>query len=160
MDLLYHYLHQNNTIITFITVLLKYYKKLLNTYYFKCLCSCFMHQKFTSQFLIIKLTYYLSLPLVITFFIVVALSLTTLEINVVPFFLIRIYMDYNATTPVDPEVVSVVTEALNEAWGNPSSMYLPGVFSACSHTTHLQYSKIGFTCILLSYSRSESQRHH
>ncbi|XP_060723056.1 selenocysteine lyase [Tachysurus vachellii] len=41
--------------------------------------------------------------------------------------LTRIYMDYNATTPVDPEVVSVVTEALNEAWGNPSSMYLPGL---------------------------------
>ncbi|TVK90606.1 Kinesin-like protein KIF1B [Bagarius yarrelli] len=40
---------------------------------------------------------------------------------------IRIYMDNNATTPVDPEVVSVVTEALNEAWGNPSSMYLPGL---------------------------------
>ncbi|XP_053492503.1 selenocysteine lyase [Ictalurus furcatus] len=39
----------------------------------------------------------------------------------------RIYMDYNATTPFDPEVVSVVTEALNEAWGNPSSMYLPGL---------------------------------
>ncbi|XP_060775770.1 selenocysteine lyase isoform X3 [Neoarius graeffei] len=38
-----------------------------------------------------------------------------------------IYMDYNATTPVDPEVVSVVTEALTEAWGNPSSMYLSGL---------------------------------
>nr|XP_055069055.1 selenocysteine lyase [Misgurnus anguillicaudatus]XP_055069056.1 selenocysteine lyase [Misgurnus anguillicaudatus] len=39
----------------------------------------------------------------------------------------RIYMDYNATTPVDPEVVRAVTEALTDAWGNPSSNYLPGL---------------------------------
>lgn len=38
----------------------------------------------------------------------------------------RIYMDYNATTPVDPEVISAVTDALQHAWGNPSSTYLPG----------------------------------
>ncbi|XP_048055643.1 selenocysteine lyase [Megalobrama amblycephala] len=39
----------------------------------------------------------------------------------------RIYMDYNATTPVDPEVIVVVTDALTDAWGNPSSNYLPGL---------------------------------
>ncbi|XP_067229850.1 selenocysteine lyase isoform X2 [Chanodichthys erythropterus] len=39
----------------------------------------------------------------------------------------RIYMDYNATTPVDPEVIGVVTDALTDAWGNPSSNYLPGL---------------------------------
>ncbi|XP_056606213.1 selenocysteine lyase isoform X2 [Triplophysa dalaica] len=39
----------------------------------------------------------------------------------------RIYMDYNATTPVDPDVVRAVTEALTDAWGNPSSNYLPGL---------------------------------
>ncbi|KAG9341569.1 hypothetical protein JZ751_019082 [Albula glossodonta] len=38
----------------------------------------------------------------------------------------RIYMDYNATTPMEPEVIQAVTEALQEAWGNPSSNYLPG----------------------------------
>ncbi|KAI1889307.1 hypothetical protein AGOR_G00177840 [Albula goreensis] len=38
----------------------------------------------------------------------------------------RIYMDYNATTPMEPEVIQAVTEALQEAWGNPSSSYLPG----------------------------------
>uniref|UniRef100_A0AAY4EQK0 Selenocysteine lyase n=1 Tax=Denticeps clupeoides TaxID=299321 RepID=A0AAY4EQK0_9TELE len=38
-----------------------------------------------------------------------------------------IYMDYNATTPLEPEVVEVVSEALRGAWGNPSSSYLPGV---------------------------------
>ncbi|KAL2090419.1 hypothetical protein ACEWY4_015107 [Coilia grayii] len=39
----------------------------------------------------------------------------------------RIYMDYNATTPMDPEVVEAVTVAMREAWGNPSSSYLPAV---------------------------------
>ncbi|KAL1023369.1 hypothetical protein UPYG_G00039930 [Umbra pygmaea] len=39
----------------------------------------------------------------------------------------RIYMDYNATTPLEPEVIQAVTEALHEAWGNPSSSYTAGV---------------------------------
>ncbi|KAG7251295.1 hypothetical protein CRUP_032283, partial [Coryphaenoides rupestris] len=30
-------------------------------------------------------------------------------------------MDYNATTPLDPAVIRAVSEALGEAWGNPSS---------------------------------------
>ncbi|XP_055964299.1 selenocysteine lyase isoform X1 [Sorex fumeus] len=38
----------------------------------------------------------------------------------------RVYMDYNATTPPDPEVVQAVTEALQGAWGNPSSTYPAG----------------------------------
>ncbi|XP_048398860.1 selenocysteine lyase isoform X2 [Stegostoma tigrinum] len=37
-----------------------------------------------------------------------------------------IYMDYNATTPVDAEVIQTVLEAMQEAWGNPSSSYTPG----------------------------------
>ncbi|XP_027883032.1 selenocysteine lyase [Xiphophorus couchianus] len=39
----------------------------------------------------------------------------------------RIYMDYNATTPMEPEVIQVISEALHEAWGNPSSNYITGV---------------------------------
>ncbi|XP_076134969.1 selenocysteine lyase isoform X1 [Alosa pseudoharengus] len=39
----------------------------------------------------------------------------------------RIYMDYNATTPMDSEVAETVTVAIREAWANPSSSYLPGV---------------------------------
>ncbi|KAM3930005.1 selenocysteine lyase isoform 2-T2 [Leptodactylus fuscus] len=35
-------------------------------------------------------------------------------------------MDYNATTPPAPAVVEVVTAALQEAWGNPSSSYSRG----------------------------------
>jgi selenium donor protein len=32
-----------------------------------------------------------------------------------------IYLDYNATTPVDPRVVEVVRDSLERLWGNPSS---------------------------------------
>ncbi|XP_045337884.1 selenocysteine lyase isoform X3 [Leopardus geoffroyi] len=35
----------------------------------------------------------------------------------------KVYMDYNATTPLEPEVIQVMTEAMREAWGNPSSPY-------------------------------------
>ncbi|KAM5165520.1 selenocysteine lyase [Mantella aurantiaca] len=38
----------------------------------------------------------------------------------------RIYLDYNATTPPSAEVVKSVTEALQDAWGNPSSSYSAG----------------------------------
>ncbi|XP_063501884.1 selenocysteine lyase isoform X3 [Symphalangus syndactylus] len=35
-------------------------------------------------------------------------------------------MDYNATTPLEPEVIQAMTEAMWEAWGNPSSPYSAG----------------------------------
>lgn len=35
-------------------------------------------------------------------------------------------MDYNATTSLEPEVIEAVTEALRDAWGNPSSNYTAG----------------------------------
>ncbi|XP_041861924.1 selenocysteine lyase [Melanotaenia boesemani] len=41
----------------------------------------------------------------------------------------RIYMDYNATTPLEPEVIQAVTEALRDAWGNPSSIYVAGAMA-------------------------------
>jgi cysteine desulfurase len=37
-----------------------------------------------------------------------------------------IYLDYAATTPVRPEVVQAMTQALTEGWGNPSSNHLAG----------------------------------
>jgi len=37
-----------------------------------------------------------------------------------------VYLDYNATTPLDPEVVSAVASALTHLWGNPSSGYQTG----------------------------------
>uniref|UniRef100_A0A8C4HXP0 Selenocysteine lyase n=1 Tax=Dicentrarchus labrax TaxID=13489 RepID=A0A8C4HXP0_DICLA len=39
---------------------------------------------------------------------------------------ILIYMDYNATTPLEPEVIETISEALQDAWGNPSSNYIAG----------------------------------
>ncbi|XP_064373106.1 selenocysteine lyase isoform X3 [Dromaius novaehollandiae] len=38
----------------------------------------------------------------------------------------KVYMDHNATTPVAPEVMEAVSEAMREAWGNPSSSYVAG----------------------------------
>ncbi|XP_039463353.1 selenocysteine lyase isoform X2 [Oreochromis aureus] len=38
----------------------------------------------------------------------------------------RIYMDYNATTPPESEVIQAISEALQDAWGNPSSNYIAG----------------------------------
>ena len=37
-----------------------------------------------------------------------------------------IYLDYNATTPIDPEVVTEMLPFFNTNFGNPSSSYLPG----------------------------------
>ncbi len=37
-----------------------------------------------------------------------------------------VYLDYNATTPLDPAVRAVVVEALDGAWGNPSSVHHVG----------------------------------
>ena len=38
----------------------------------------------------------------------------------------RIYLDHNATTPVDPAVVAIVTEVLHDQFGNASSVHLFG----------------------------------
>jgi len=37
-----------------------------------------------------------------------------------------IYLDYNATTPLAPEVLAAMLEALRDAWGNPSSAHAYG----------------------------------
>ncbi|KAG8200812.1 hypothetical protein JTE90_006393 [Oedothorax gibbosus] len=37
-----------------------------------------------------------------------------------------IYLDFNATTPIDSEVQKTICTSLNEAWGNPSSSYDTG----------------------------------
>ena len=38
----------------------------------------------------------------------------------------RIYLDHNATTPPDPEVLKVMTECAEQCFGNPSSIHGPG----------------------------------
>lgn len=43
-----------------------------------------------------------------------------------PYSMRRIYLDYNATTPVRPEVVDVMTTCLAENFGNPSSVHWAG----------------------------------
>ncbi|XP_054707312.1 selenocysteine lyase-like [Uloborus diversus] len=37
-----------------------------------------------------------------------------------------VYLDYNATTPVDPDVQDTIIETLKNEWGNPSSSYSLG----------------------------------
>lgn len=32
-----------------------------------------------------------------------------------------IYLDYNGTTPIDKEVIEVISQELKNSWGNPSS---------------------------------------
>ncbi|KAK3105695.1 hypothetical protein FSP39_003649 [Pinctada imbricata] len=39
----------------------------------------------------------------------------------------NVYLDYNATTPLDDEVLESITHALKSAWGNPSSSYQQGI---------------------------------
>jgi cysteine desulfurase NifS len=38
----------------------------------------------------------------------------------------RIYLDHNATTPIDNEVLTAMLPFLREEWGNPSSLHTPG----------------------------------
>ena len=39
----------------------------------------------------------------------------------------RIYLDFNATTPIAPEVAAVMGHVLTEPFGNPSSQHWAGV---------------------------------
>lgn len=38
----------------------------------------------------------------------------------------KVYLDYNATTPLEPEVLEIIHTALEDAWGNPSSSHDAG----------------------------------
>lgn len=38
-----------------------------------------------------------------------------------------IYLDHNATTPVDPDVINVMAETARRLWANPSSSHSPGL---------------------------------
>ena len=39
----------------------------------------------------------------------------------------QIYLDYNATTPIDPQVAEAMLPYIHQQYGNPSSSHLPGV---------------------------------
>jgi len=38
-----------------------------------------------------------------------------------------VYLDYNATTPLEPSVIQEITKTLQNSWGNPSSNYSLGL---------------------------------
>ncbi|MGC9502655.1 cysteine desulfurase family protein [Baaleninema sp.] len=51
----------------------------------------------------------------------------------------QIYLDHSATTPTRPEAIAAMTEALTEAWGNPSSLHHWGQKAATTlETARLQ----------------------
>ena len=63
--------------------------------------------------------------------------------------IMRIYFDNAATTPIDPEVLEVMTDALKNNYGNPSSIYAEGrqarasIEQARKTVAHLLNASIG-----------------
>ncbi|MCX5857383.1 MAG: aminotransferase class V-fold PLP-dependent enzyme, partial [Deltaproteobacteria bacterium] len=54
-----------------------------------------------------------------------------------------IYLDYNATTPVLPEVFEAMTPYLTSEWGNPSSTYKFGSkLKAVIETARVQVAEL------------------
>lgn len=47
----------------------------------------------------------------------------------------RIYLDYNATTPLDATVIKTISSSLNSDWGNPSSLCPEGIHAKKVITT-------------------------
>ena len=41
---------------------------------------------------------------------------------------LSIYLDNNATTPLEDEVIDEITKAMKDGWGNPSSAHQVGMF--------------------------------
>lgn len=75
-------------------------------------------------------------------------------------------MDYNATTPLEPAVIQAITEALQDAWGNPSSSYIAGketIFLGCLLGTkpqqpHCVYSPGAKAKAMINQSRENVAR--
>ena len=41
-----------------------------------------------------------------------------------------VYLDYNSTSPLAPEVLETVSAALRDAWANPSSRHAAGLLAS------------------------------
>eukprot|EP00054_Salpingoeca_dolichothecata_P005626 m.35506 g.35506 ORF g.35506 m.35506 type:complete len:402 (-) comp15749_c0_seq3:98-1303(-) len=50
-----------------------------------------------------------------------------------------VYLDYNATTPLAPSVLTAIQDALRDAWGNPSSAHHAGRTAKASISTSRQH---------------------
>lgn len=70
-----------------------------------------------------------------------------------------IYLDYNATTPVDPRVVSAITESLYSDFGNPSSTHAYGesAHAALERARSQIASLIGATAPQIVFTGSGSE---
>ena len=71
----------------------------------------------------------------------------------------RVYFDYNATTPLAPEVASAMRPFLDEAFGNPSSLHWAGerARTAIEHARR-QVARFSFASQLKSFSRRAAPR--
>jgi cysteine desulfurase len=70
-----------------------------------------------------------------------------------------IYLDYNATTPVDPRVASVIFKCMNEEFGNPSSTHAYGesAHAALERARGQIASLIGATAAEIVFTGSGSE---
>jgi len=59
-----------------------------------------------------------------------------------------IYLDYNATTPIAPEVLEAMMPYLTNEWGNPSSTYKFGSkLKGIIETARAQAAELNKLCI-------------
>lgn len=70
-----------------------------------------------------------------------------------------IYLDYNATTPVDPRVASVIFESMNKEFGNPSSTHAYGesAHAVLAHARSQIASLIGASASEIVFTGSGSE---
>ena len=64
----------------------------------------------------------------------------------------KVYLDYNATTPLAPEVLESINLALRDFWGNPSSSHDAGLW----RMTRL----INFTILVINLSYTHLHKFH
>jgi len=75
----------------------------------------------------------------------------------------RMYLDHNATTPVDPAVAEAMTRALTDLFGNPSSVHYYGqqakaVLDEALHKLSEKYRSALVLCYLEGKTQEEAAR--
>lgn len=50
-----------------------------------------------------------------------------------------VYLDYNATTPLAPEVIDAIAGSMRDHWANPSSNYTAGMFYIFIHLFYFAF---------------------
>ncbi len=72
----------------------------------------------------------------------------------------RVYLDNAATTPLDPEVIAVMTDVMKNQYGNPSAIHGPGrevrtlieeARKTIARLLNVTPSEIFFTSFIITY---------